>query len=73
MTAAFAAAALAYMIVGNYLQQSFTNEIQVLSAQKQQYEKEHVAIQAELANLVQKTKSKLGLIEGKPGQLIRMN
>jgi len=73
MAMTFAVVALAYMIVGNYLERSFTGDIQRLSAEKQQYEKEHVAIQAELANLIQKSKNKLGLVEGKPGQLIRMN
>jgi predicted PurR-regulated permease PerM len=73
MIMTFAAAAVAYMLAGNYLQQSFSSEIQQLSVEKQQYEKEHVSIQAELTNLIQKNKNKLGLIEGKPEQLIRMN
>jgi len=73
MVISFAAVALAYMIVGNSMQHSLTGELQRLSAEKQQYEKEHVATQAELANLIQKNKNKLGLIEGRPGQLIRMN
>jgi hypothetical protein len=73
MVVAFAVASLAYVIVGNYLERSFTGDIQRLIAEKGQYEKEHVLIQAELASLIQKNKNRLGLIEGKPEQLIRMN
>ena len=70
---AAATLALTYMIVGNYLQQSFSGEIQRLSVEKQQREKEHVLIQAELTNLVKKNQDRLGLVEGKPEQLLRMN
>jgi type VI protein secretion system component VasF len=73
MAAAVAVVALITMILGNSMQRSFTGEISRLSAAKQQCEKQHVLIQAELANLVQKNKDKLGLVEGKPEQLIRMN
>jgi len=73
MALTFAAAAMVYLALGNYLQQSFNSEIQRLIVEKQQYEKAHVAIQTELTNLVQKNKNRLGLMEGKPEQLIRMN
>ncbi|HBT96213.1 MAG TPA: hypothetical protein DEB25_00450 [Desulfobulbaceae bacterium] len=61
------------MVVGNSMQRSFTRDIERLSTAKQQHEKQHGLIQAELTNLVQKNKDKLGLAEGTPEQLIRMN
>jgi len=68
-----AAVAVVYMIIGNSLQQSFSRDIQRLGLEKQQYEKEHVLIQVELTSLVKKNKDRLGLTEGKPEQLVRMN
>jgi len=62
-----------YMVLGNYLRQSFAGDIQRFGEERQQCEKERVFIQAELTNLVQKNKDKLGLVEGRPEQLIRMN
>gem|GEM_PF-6473750 len=73
MVMTVAAAAAISMVLGNYVKQSFTGEISRLSEATQQYEKQHVLIQAELTNLVQKNKDKLGLVEGTPEQLIRMN
>ena len=61
------------MIVGNSLQRSLSGDIRRLSLEKQQQEKQHVLIQAELTDLVKKNKDRLGLAEGKPGQLIQMN
>jgi len=73
MMMAVAVAAVLTVVLGNYMQRSYTGEISRLSVAKQQCEKQHVLIQAELTNLVQKNKDKLGLAEGKPEQLIRMN
>jgi len=73
MAITVAAVTMVYMILGNQLQRSFAGDMRQLSVEKQQREKEHILIQAELTNLVKKNKDRLGLTEGKPGQLIRMN
>lgn len=73
MAMAVAAAMVVSMVIGNYLHQSFVGEIKQLGVEKQQREKDHVLIQAELTGLVKKNQDRLGLAEGKPEQLIRMN
>lgn len=73
MAMAMVLAMVVYMVIGNSLQQSFTEKMQLLGVEKQEREKEQVLIQAELRNLVKKNQDRFGLSEGKPEQLIRMN
>jgi hypothetical protein len=73
MAMTVAAAMVVYMVIGNYLHQSFNGKIRQLTVEKQEGEKQHFFIQAELTSLVKKNQARLGLAEGKPEQFIRMN